>query len=64
MIDILGKNARAEGRCLLSQTVDAIDAALGGEVAHAAEGLVGGAAATGAGGGFHLAFGVLVHCSV
>ena len=45
---------------LLLQTVDAVLA--GGELAPAADGLVGGgAAAAGAGGEVHLAFGVLVH---
>lgn len=43
------------------QTIDAIDAALAGELAHAADGLVGGGAAGGAGGDVHLPFGVLVH---
>ena len=48
---------------LLLQTVDAVDAVLAGrELAPAADGLVGGgAAAAGAGGEVHLAFGVLVH---
>ena len=48
---------------LLPQTVDAVEAVLaGGELAPAADGLVGGGAAVaGAGGEVHLAFGVLVH---
>ena len=46
---------------LLLQAVDAIDAAFAGELAHAADGLVGGGAAGGAGSEVHLAFCVLVH---
>ena len=47
---------------LLLQTIDAVDAVLAGELGPTADGLVGGgAAAGGAGGEVHLAFGVLVH---
>lgn len=46
---------------LLLQAIHAINAALGGQLAHTADALLGGAAASGAGGEVHLAFGVLVH---
>lgn len=49
---------------LLLQAVDAINATLTGQLAPTADGLVGGGAATGAGGKVHLAFGVLVHQTV
>ena len=43
------------------QAVNAIDAVFAGELGHAADGLVGGRTAGGAGGEVHLAFCVLVH---
>ena len=46
---------------LLLQTIDAVDAGFARELGHAADGLVGGGAAGGAGGEVHLAFCVLVH---
>ena len=43
------------------QAINAIDARFAGELGHAADGLVCGGAAGGAGGEVHLAFCVLVH---